>query len=151
MCPKGFHKNGESIITFNDLYDTGESMGPLPHGYGGFVWSPSAWFLTSEQMPSFRAPERVVLFNAQGKDLFFESEKPFGLKDMLLSALWDGRCDVLIKGWGKGGERYAAPVTLMRNVVVRLDLAFADIDRIEVKAYGGTVAIHALTVIVEGA
>ena len=125
-------------------------MGPLPHQYAGFTWSPSAWFLAKEQMPSFRSAERVVLFNDQGKDLFFESEEPFDLKEVLLSALWDGRCDVLIEGWKRGSERYAAPVALTRNVVGRYELAFADIDRIGVKTHGVTVAIHAITVIVEG-
>ena len=57
---------------------------------------------------------------------------------------------MLIEGWKRGRERYAAPVALTRNVVGRYELAFADIDRIGVKTYGGTVAIHAITVIVEG-
>ena len=150
MCPEGSRRNHESVVTFNGLCETGQSMGPLPRRYAGFTWSPSAWFLAREQMPSFRSAERAVLFNDQGKDLFFESEEPFGLKEMLLSALWDGRCDVLIEGWKKGRGKHAAPVTLTRNVVMRSELAFADIDRVCVKTHGGAVAIHAITVIVEG-
>lgn len=150
MCPESSHGNHESVVTF-DLCDRRESMGPLPRRYAGFTWSSSAWFLTREQMPSLRAAGRAVLFNDQGKDLFFESEEPFGLKEVLLSALWDGRCDVLIEGWKKGAERYAAPATLVRNVVARSELAFTDIDRVCVKTRGATVAIHAITVIVEEA
>jgi len=150
MCREGCRSNHESVITFNELCKTGESMGPLPQRYAGFMWSPSAWFMTREQMPSLRTTQSIVLFNDQGKDLFFESEEPFGLKEVLLSALWDGRCDVLIEGWKKGRGRYATPLTLTKNVVVRSELTFADIDRVWVKTRGTTVAIHAITVIVEG-
>ena len=122
--------NHESVITFNDLYSTGESMGPLPHLYAGFTWSQSAWFLTREQMPSLRAAQPVVLFNTQGNDLFFESNKSFELKSMLLSALWDDTCEVLIEGWAKGAKKYASPVELRRHVSVRPQLAFSSVDRV---------------------
>jgi len=92
MSPGNSQKSHESIITFNDLYGIGPSMGPLPHLYAGFTWSQSAWFLTREQMPSLRAAQPVVLFNAQGKDLFFEAKRSFDLRNMLLSALWDDNC-----------------------------------------------------------
>jgi len=126
-------------------------MGPLPHLYAGFTWSQSAWFLTREQMPSLRAAQPVVLFNAQGKDLFFESERPFDLRNMLLSALWDDNCEVLIAGWAKGVMRYEAPAALRRHVSVRSQLAFSSVDRVSLITRGGNVAIHAVTVLVKGA
>ena len=140
-------KNHESVITFDDLSGAGEPMGPLPHLYAGFAWSQSAWFLTTEQMPSLRTAQQAVLFNAQGKDLFFESERPFGLGSMLLSALWDDRCEVLIEGWAKGIRGYAAPISLNKNVSARHHLAFSDVDRVGLITRGGNVAVHAITVL----
>jgi len=151
MSPGNSQKSHESIITFNDLYGIGPSMGPLPHLYAGFTWSQSAWFLTREQMPSLRAAQPVVLFNAQGKDLFFEAKRSFDLRNMLLSALWDDNCEVLIEGWAKGAKRYAAPVALRRNVSIGHQLAFSNVDRVSVITRGINVAIHAITVLVEGA
>jgi hypothetical protein len=102
-------------------------------------------------MPSLRAAQPVVLFNAQGKDLFFEAKRSFDLRNMLLSALWDDNCEVLIEGWAKGAKRYAAPVALRRNVSIGHQLAFSNVDRVSVITRGINVAIHAITVLVEGA
>ncbi len=101
-------------------------------------------------MLSLRAAQPVVLFNAQGKDLFFEAKKSFDLRSMVLSAFWDNNCEVLIEGWAKGARRYAAPVALRRNVSIGPQLAFSNVDRVSVITRGINVAIHAITVLVEG-
>ena len=143
-------KSHELVITFNDLCGTGQPMGPLPHLYAGFSWSQSAWFLTREQMPSLRTAQQAVLFNDQGKDLFFESQKPFGLGSMLLSALWDNSCEVLIEGWANGVRGYTAPIALNKNVSVRTQLAFSGVDRVSLITRGRNVAVHSITVLVKG-
>jgi len=125
-------------------------MGPLPHLYAGFHWSENASFLKKEQMPSLRTDHRAVLFNVFGKDIYFESEKEFDLGGIIVSALWDNHCEVLVEGWIGGVQKYGTAIALTRSILVRQDLAFANVCRVDLRTGGAIIAVHAIKVVMKG-
>lgn len=140
------HESSDFVVTFGSLSDQGRPLGPVPPGYGSFMWSESAWFMTREHIPSLRSAKPVVLFNANGEDLSFKREEPFTLKVLSLSALWEEALTVIVEGWERGESRYRKSFVLKRNLAIRPELDFTNVDRVALTAGGAHFAIQTITI-----
>jgi hypothetical protein len=114
MLAPVLESSGREIkITFEDLHEKGQAMGPLPRGYAGFTWSDSAWFMTKNFSSSV---SRFGLFNAHSKDITIASEHLFDLRGLSLCTLWSDTAQVLVEGWEKQVRKHATTLTLKQSL-----------------------------------
>ena len=139
--------NRKTVIAFEDLHGKGPPAGPLPAGYAGFTWCENAWFLAKGYLSMVYTGRRVALFNAHGRDISFDRERPFDLTGLSLSSMWENNALVLVEGWEKGSSRYGCELTIHRNAVARPELYFRGIDRVRLSAGGAHFIIEDISVI----
>jgi hypothetical protein len=137
----------EIVITFEDLYEQDQAMGPVPSGYRGFTWSDSAWFMTREFSSSVCPGVRVGLLNAHGKDITIGSNHPFDLKGLSLCTLWAYNARVRVEGWEKKVIKYTTTQTVSRGSTTHCALDYRGVDRVELKVGGTHLVITAITVL----
>lgn len=136
-----------AIITFEDLFEYGELLGPLPEGYGGLLrWTKDVWFITRAFVPSTTTGNQVGLFNAHGQDISVESERAFDLAGISLCPLWAETAHVDLEGWEESAIKYATTVPIQKGRATHLNLDWKGIDEIHFKANDRHFVINNITI-----
>lgn len=131
----------DTVINFEDIYPGVETTDLLPANYGGFFWSGSARFVTSQLVPGTGFANGTIgdvsLFNDAGNDLSMSRGVAFNFLGAYVTAAWNNNEQVTVSGSRNGVQTYSTVIETSTDSPVYFNFNFRNIDTLVFHAQGG--------------
>jgi len=129
-----------AVLTFDDL--SGSSPDPIADGYGGLNWSNMRSFFGCFSRPdsgycSGTVSGYNVAFNMNGNAAATSSDSPFNFDGAYLTAAWNDDLNIQVLGFNGVSLLYDTTVVVSDDAPTWFDFAYAGIDRLEFRSFGG--------------
>ncbi len=136
------------VIDFEDLDPGYETYQPLPSGYAGFNWHPSASWMTKYFYPGsgyeYGTIGRVSLFTKWAHSISM-ADGSFNFDGAYITAAWDSAEQVIIEGWKDSSLKYTQTITTYNDKAYWFDFDFIDVDTVWFIPDGNQIAIDNIT------
>jgi hypothetical protein len=129
-----------AVLTFDDL--SGSSPDPIADGYGGLNWSNMRSFFGCFSRPdsgycSGTVSGYNVAFNMYGNAAATSSDSLFDFDGAYLTAAWNNDLNIEVLGFNGASLLYNTTVVVSDGAPTWFDFAYAGIDRLEFRSFGG--------------
>ena len=131
----------DTVMTFEDIYPGVETADLLPANYGGFFWSGSARFVTSQLVPGTGFASGTIgdvsLFNDAGNDLSINRDVAFNFLGAYVTAAWNNNEQVTVSGSRNGVQTFSSVIETSTTGPTYFNFNYTNIDTLVFHAQGG--------------